>query len=92
MLTTNLVNFLDANISDKQNPSIYLNNLHDHPINLYLTYEKTFLAPRIINEIEAMFPLLISGTLPIAISSLLEILMNDVTNKIVLPYQNGGYS
>jgi hypothetical protein len=80
-----LVGYLDASISNKVDPETYLDNIHNDPVDLYLTYEKTFLAPRIINEVEDMLPTLLNGSLPVAISSLAEGLLDDVTSKVSLP-------
>ncbi|MDR1234973.1 MAG: hypothetical protein LBJ97_02695 [Mycoplasmataceae bacterium] len=91
-LTENLVGYLDASISNKVDPETYLDNIHNDPVDLYLTYEKTFLAPRIINEVEDMLPTLLNGSLPVAISSLAEGLLDDVTSKVSLPWDQGGYS
>jgi hypothetical protein len=79
-------------MSNMVNPETFMNMFHNNPIDLFLTYEKTFLAPRIINQVIDLFPTLASGVLPMAIGSLVEILVADVTNKIALPYTKGGYS
>jgi hypothetical protein len=93
-MTENLVGYFDAAISNKANPDAFLNNIHEEPVDLYLTYEKTFLAPRIINEVGNIFPLLLSGALPLAVSSLAEAVIDDITDKVALIADgtNGGYS
>jgi hypothetical protein len=76
---------LDASISLAVDPANFLKDLQVKKIGMYVTYEKTFLAARLIASQLETLSTLITGSIPQMAMSLMEGADASISNDIAKP-------
>jgi hypothetical protein len=79
-----LINYLDASITQKVDPKIYLDELKKMPINFYVTYEKSFLSAKLIDEMSSSLTSIATKSVPVMAASVFQNMIKTVSDKIGL--------
>jgi hypothetical protein len=73
---------MDASITHQQDPEIYLKMLEANKLNFYVTYEKSFLSAKLVDEMSSSITALASSSLPVMAGAVAQKMVEQVCSEI----------
>jgi hypothetical protein len=83
---------MDASITRKINPQDFLDELASNKLNFYVTYEKSFLSAKLVDQMQSSITSLANSSMPVMAASIAQNIIANKSIGIVADYTAGGYS